>query len=149
MTTRRVIKGVLEGFLGTYVSRYSEYDGYWLFGFLVLDLQHLRVDLLSSQACSVSDTPEAVAMALARAKFRDQVAKVGLSLKSICTAELEITRLPRTQGGLENGQVRDGYDVLFKAIATMDNDRVYERQKTVFVSPHDASLELRSARADA
>jgi hypothetical protein len=146
MTTRRAIKGVLEGFLGTYVSRYSEYDGYWLFGFLVLDLQHLRIDLLSNQACAVDNTPKTVALTLARSKFRDQVGKAGLSLKSIGAAELEITKLSGTQRVLENGQVRDGYGVLFRAVATMDNGRVYERQRTVFVSPHNASIELRSVR---
>ena len=35
MPTRRVIKSVLHNFLGTYTSRYSDYNGYWLFGFMV------------------------------------------------------------------------------------------------------------------
>ncbi len=34
MATRRAINGVLGNFLGTYVSRYSDYDSYWLFGFI-------------------------------------------------------------------------------------------------------------------
>ncbi len=35
---RRIIKAVLDNFLGTYTSRYSDFHGYWLFGFLVKDL---------------------------------------------------------------------------------------------------------------
>ena len=35
MPRRRTIKGVLDNFLGTYTSRYSDYDGYWLFGMVV------------------------------------------------------------------------------------------------------------------
>lgn len=35
MARRRVIKSVLHNFLGTYISRYSDFRGYWLFGFLV------------------------------------------------------------------------------------------------------------------
>ena len=56
MASRRVIKGVLGNFLGTYVSRYSDYDGYWLFGFLVGDLGELRINLLG-QSVSDPDTP--------------------------------------------------------------------------------------------
>ncbi|MHC4405609.1 MAG: hypothetical protein ACYTG0_38680 [Planctomycetota bacterium] len=139
------MKGALDGFLGTYVSRYSDYDGYWLFGFLVSDLQHLRIDLLSDEAESAEHEPEAVAMALARTKFRDQVAKAGLSVGSIRAADL-IVRQTGTRNGFVNGVARDGYDVLFKATSTMDNGRVYERHRSVFISPHDASMELRSTR---
>ncbi len=147
MTTHRAMNGVLEGFLGTYTSRYSDYHGYWLFGFLVSDLQSLRIDLLSGQTRAVKDTPEATAISLARTKFRDQVAKVGVSFDKIRAAELEITRLPGTRKGSDYAQARDGYDVLFKATVTMDNGRAYERQRSVFVSPHNASIEMHSARA--
>ncbi len=137
------MKGVLEGFIGTYVSRYSDYDGYWLFGFLVPDHQRLRIDLLSNEACSVDDAPQGAATALARAKFRDQVTKAALPFGTIHTAKLDIVRQPGTRKGYVNVE-RDGYDVLFKVTATMDNGRVYERQRSVFVSPHDASIERRS-----
>ena len=147
MTTRRKIKGVLHGFLGTYVSRYSECDGYWLFGFLVPDLHNLRIDLLSDQACSANDTPKGAAMALARTKFRDQVVKTGLSLANIRAAELDIVRQPGTRKGFVNGRAQDGYCVLFKATATMDDGRVFERETSIFVAPHDGSIEYRSARA--
>ena len=50
MAKRRAIRGVLGNFLGTFTSRYSDYDGYWLFGFLVADLKDLRIDLLLSLA---------------------------------------------------------------------------------------------------
>ena len=43
---RRIIKGVLHNFIGTYTSRYSDYDGYWLFGMVVRDVAELRIDLL-------------------------------------------------------------------------------------------------------
>ena len=40
---RRHLKSVLAGFLGTYTSRYSDFQGYWLFGFIVevIDLMDL------------------------------------------------------------------------------------------------------------
>ena len=63
MTTRKAMKGVLDGFLGTYMSRYSHYEGYWLFGFLICDLPCLRVDLLSDGARADETAPEALAIA--------------------------------------------------------------------------------------
>ena len=33
MPSRKVLKSVIQGFLGTYVSRNSDFDGYLLFGF--------------------------------------------------------------------------------------------------------------------
>ena len=56
MATRRVIKSVLSNFLGTYVSRYSEYDGYLLFGFLVADFDELMN--LMGQASLTSKRPD-------------------------------------------------------------------------------------------
>ena len=48
MARRRRIKGVLDSFLGTFVSRHSEYAGYWIFGMLVEHLDHEPIDLLGT-----------------------------------------------------------------------------------------------------
>lgn len=85
-----------------YMSRYSDYHGYWLFGFLVSDHQHLCIDLISEQVYSAEGTPEATAVALARTKFYEQVAKAGLSFNSVRAAELEIIRMPGIRKGLQN-----------------------------------------------
>jgi hypothetical protein len=55
MPTRRVIKSVLDGFLGTYVSRYSDFGGYWLLGQVLDDLDGLEIDLLASVASDARD----------------------------------------------------------------------------------------------
>ena len=52
MTSRRVIPGVLHNFLGTFTSRYSDFDGYWVFGFLIESMDRVRIDLLSEAAKS-------------------------------------------------------------------------------------------------
>lgn len=147
VASRKAIKGVLDNFLGTYTSRYSDHNGYWLFGFLVEDHEHLHIDLLSDDASTQKNTPETVAIELARLKFRDQVAKAGLTLDNIRAATLVIVRLPGMQKGWHAGNWRDGYQMNFSASATMDNGPVNMRQKAVFVAPHDASIEQRSARA--
>jgi hypothetical protein len=44
---RRNLIGALHNFLATFTSGYSDYDGYWLFGFLLKDADELRIDLLN------------------------------------------------------------------------------------------------------
>ena len=50
MASRSVIKSVLWNFLGTYMSRYSDYDGYWLFGFLIEDMGELEINILGQSS---------------------------------------------------------------------------------------------------
>jgi hypothetical protein len=50
MARRRDLKGVLRNFLDTHVSRYSDFDGYWLFGLLMHDVGDLlEIDLVSNR----------------------------------------------------------------------------------------------------
>jgi len=81
-------QGGLSGFLGTYTSRYTDYKGYWLFGFLSLILL-LEVDLLGD---SESRGPEPVeaARCLAIHAFADQLAKVAILESCVRRAGLVI-----------------------------------------------------------
>lgn len=145
MVTRRAIKGILRNFLGTYTSRYSAYNGYWLFGFLVRDVVEAEFDLLTHDT-HAADKPLAVAADLARVKFKDQVRKARMDLSWIRNARVRMTRLPDATTGLINGHSCSGNNVSVWADAVMDNGREYESEQLVFVAPHDARVELRSAR---
>ena len=146
MATQRAIRGVLGSFLGTYTSRYSDYDGYWLFGFLVADLGELRIDLLAPPA-SDSECPLIVAIRSAAVKFAVQMQKAGLVRSQVREAWLTIGKLSGQTVGSINGAPCAGYNVSFEAGAVMDGGRRYERESVVFVAPHNAEVELRSARA--
>ena len=93
MARRKVIKSVLRNFLGTYVSRYSDYHGYWLFGFLVIDLGELEIDLLN-EGGGDPDSPVARSRQLAVIKFAEQLQKAGLARSLVRNARLKITRPP-------------------------------------------------------
>lgn len=147
MATRRVIRGVLGNFLSTYVSRYSDYDGYWLFGFLVGDLGELRIDLMGPTVTD-PETPLGLAIRSAAAKFKDQGRKLGLASSQVLEAWLKIQRLPDSVGGSVNGHPCDGYNLSFRAGAVMDGGRRYERQQIVFVARHNAEVELQRAAPD-
>jgi hypothetical protein len=145
MATRRVIKGVLENFLSTYVSRYSDYEGYLLFGFLVGDFAELRINLLG-QSVSEPLSPMGVVVLSAIAKFEDQRRKAGLADSRIREAFLTIRQLPGSVSGSINGHNCPGFNVSFLAEAVMDDGKRYERDRVVFVAPHQPAVELRSGR---
>jgi hypothetical protein len=146
MATRRVIKSVLGNFLGSYISRNSDFDGYWLFGFLVADLGNLKIDLLDQQGVADSHSPIALAMSSAVAKFGEQRRKAGLAASHIRNASLTIQRFPGSESHSINGRPREGFKVRFLAEAVMVNGRHYEKDRIAFVAPHDPHVELRSAR---
>ena len=146
MPTRRVLNGVLCGFLGTYTSRYSDYDGYWLLGFLVGNLEKAEFDLLTSEA-GIFRNPISAARNLAASKFADQLRKAALELHNLNEARLTIERLPDDRS-VPGQHFRCGYNLLFRATATADTGRQYEQEKIVFVAPHDPRLESRSTRAN-
>jgi hypothetical protein len=145
MANRRAIKGVLNNFLGTYTSRYSDLDGYWLFGFIVKDIDQMKIDLLN--ACfPENDTPITVAMQLAILKFAEQADKSGISPSWIREAYLEITKCAAPNGGYVNGWWSSGYELKFVAHAYTDLGKAYESSATKFVAPHNPKLEQRSCR---
>jgi hypothetical protein len=147
MATRRVIKSVLRNFLGTLTSRYSDWHGYWLFGFVVNDLERLDHDLLIPVASSPAETPLAHIRSLATMKFQEQLSKARLDPIRVREATLVLERLPgRVEVQLAYPYATDGYRVRFMVSATTDLGKVYECAQIVAVAPHDPAHEFQSAR---
>jgi hypothetical protein len=142
----RILKSVVYGLVGTYTSRNSDYDGYWVFGLVLDDLQDARLDLLCTGVGPVGRRPWSFARRLAVAKFREQLMKAGLDGGCVRTAELLIHTLPGSSRGFVNGQASDGRTVLFTARVETSTGRLFERAVSVFVAPHDARVEQRSIR---
>jgi hypothetical protein len=142
--SRRVLQGALEGFLGTYTSRNSDFDGYWLFGFLVSDFPLLEIDLLGASGGDTR-TPEGRACELARARFLQQVERAALSLDVVEAAQLVI-QLEGPAEALVNGRVRSAFEVQVAVTAVSTWGRVFRAERRLFVAPHDPGREQRSAR---
>jgi len=87
-----------------------------------------------------------VAVRSAAAQFADQMQKAGLVRSQVREAWLMIRKLPGHVAGSINGVPCTGHTVSFSAGAVMDGGRRYEREQVVFVAPHNAKVELRSAR---
>ena len=144
MPSRRVLQGALAGFLGTYASRYSDFDGYWLFGFLVGDFPLLEIDLLGVTECD-SRAPDGRACALARARFGEQVERAGLSLDVVKAALLVIQR-EGPAARVIDGQEQSGFEVQLTVTAVSNWGRVFRSERRLFAFPYDRSF-ARSVRA--
>src|SRR3954464_10587593 len=112
MTTSRSLRGALRNFLSTYTSRYSDYDGYWLFGFLVPRLDQLSIDLLGPSPTVVAH-PLQAAIRSAIERFHDQLRKAGLDSARLRAARLDIRKLAEPVQGFVNGCLVPGFHVLF------------------------------------
>lgn len=142
-----MIKGVLQNFLGTFMSRHSDFDGYWLFGFLVENLDQVKIDLLDSIQGDAVQTPLTFARQLAVQRFAEQMAKAGLPNSWFQEACLTISKQAQTALVRVNGQNSIGYNLKFLAEAITDLGKPYRVALSVFVAPHDPKVELRSVRA--
>jgi len=137
----------LHNFLGPYTSRYSDYDGYWLFGKFVSDLDHMSIDLLLLQQSSQSEGPIKVARRLAATKFHEQTRKAGLSMSCVAEATLTITKESDITVGKINGHTCSGHRVTFFARAVSDQGKEYSCSRRVFIAVHNPRAERRSARS--
>ena len=146
MPTRGVLRSVLHNFLGTYTSRYSEYDGFWLFGFLVGDLSIAKFDLLAE--AGASEFVVDLSRNLAIERFAEQLCNAGLDPSLVRAASLQMERLHGQVEGHVNGITCGGFKVRFKVMAETDTGKVFERERVLFVAPHDAGVELQSAGRD-
>lgn len=133
MATRRVIKSVLHNFLGTLTSRYSEWHGHLLFGFVVDDLTRLDHDLLIPIAGAPDETPMAHLRSLATRRFHEQLSKAGLDPIRIRQASLSVERLP---GTVQINYPGIGYRMRFVVKAITDLGKAYECEDTIAVAPY-------------
>jgi hypothetical protein len=147
MSKHRILKSVLHNFLVTYTSRYSDFQGYWLLGFLVEDIQYTRIDLLDT-SFNIDDTPMAVAKRLAVRKFAEQIDKVNISRSNIRSAYLEITKLPapKDRFAFYDGHFNSPSELQFVARSVTHSGKLYERTESIIVDPHNPGLETRSGR---
>jgi hypothetical protein len=135
----RVFQRFLETFLAGFISRRSEYRGYWLFGFFPDATLDLEIDLLIA-------APQTGGRPIDVAKRRsEQLFFQGLSAHRIHPEEVTSARLSmRAQGEpvdeLVGGVRRRGRTVLF-TIDSVYERTVFHAQCARFVAPHDPTLE--------
>ena len=143
LVSRRQIKGVLHNFLGTFASRYSDFHGYWVFGFLVQDLERISIDLIDKNPDTANDIPSGFVRRLAIQKFTEQIRKAGLPSSYFQKAHLSIAKSSTPEVGWVNGRSCSGFEVMLVAHAITDLGKSYKSELAMFVAPHDPKVEMR------
>ena len=145
MPRRTEIKGVLGNFLSKFASRYSDYDGYWLFGLLVNENEEISIDLLlpfhSNTTSIVSVTQR-----IASSTFQNQIVKAQLPLSVIHNATLNIVKTDRVVKCCNHGMWRDCFGLRLCVRVRTDLGRKFKREKFVFAAAHNPAFETRSTR---
>lgn len=146
MKIRRQITGALCGLLDTYGSRYSDYDGYWMFGLLALEADSLSFDLLREESVAGFSPVVTDACQLARLKFREQLERAHIPAACVSEAKIVIQKVGDSRVGPVDGRMTKGHQVSLVAEAVSDLGKKYRAEKFLFVAPHDPSVEHRSVR---
>jgi hypothetical protein len=146
MATRRALKGALHNFLGTFTSRYSDFDGYWLLGLIEANLEGLLINLSSSAELPPNGGALGFAIELAKEKFGEQLEKAAVSRSWVRESHLQITLSPEAEARFSNSSFRNGHNYRFCARVLTDLARTVEAEIYVYVAPHDPALETRSRR---
>lgn len=81
MSLKRLMS-VVHNFLETFTSRYSDYDGYWVFGHIIQELENEEVNLLKPRT-DETNTPKDLIKKIAVEKFFQQLKKTTSSSKCV------------------------------------------------------------------
>jgi hypothetical protein len=138
--THRALRGALGNFLGTFTSRYSEFEGYWLFGFLVADFDYFEIELTETSH-DVPATPLAKATHLARFAFDDQLRKAKLLPDQVSAAKVVFVRHPDQVEGWVNIHRKKGFNVTVRVEARSNREEYFAKKVVLFVTPHDPLAE--------
>lgn len=156
MATRNLLKSVATNFLAAYASRHTEYQGYWLFGFLAGVRQPLEIVLLGdkpvdgpllSARAGLWRTPPEAATGQAWETFDDQLAKAGLERSAVESATFTLSTVSEQVEALVGGRLRRGHDMRLEVCIVAADGRQYQAAETKFVALHDPQFEVRSQSA--
>lgn len=144
MAGLRALRSVLHNFLETLSSRYSDLDGYWIWGQVVTDVDGRRIDLLGTGELE-NAAPVGALVQLARERFVEQLTKQGITPSRVEAASLSIACVGGARAFV-NGPERPGYHVTLTVVATVGG-RHDSCTTTLIAAPHEPALESRRAAA--
>jgi len=143
---RRRLTGVLCGFLDAFVSRNSDYDGYWIFGFLAGEAYEVSFGLLSTNSNAEGPSAFSTAARIAQSKFAELLEKSRIPMEFVSQGRVIITKLEPATLGLVNGRTSNGHLYSIRAEVMSDLRKQYTASKVIFIASHDPSVEQRSRR---
>ena len=150
MPRRRVMKGIADGLLGTFVSRNNDMHGYWGLGVLRRYSEKKKgseiiIDLLDPKLPFFSRSPVLNAKTKYGLWLRDSLTKAGLAPSRVKQAQIKL----RFSNYAEFPHIpRDTYGEPYECTVTITDDRgaMYQATKLGCCASHDPKRESRSTR---
>lgn len=150
MPSQHVLKSVVHNFIETYISRNTDYEGYWLFGFLVAPGSRYELDLLTrSEAGVATADPLEYAQILATERLHDLLEKARFGTGELLAASAVIEVSSKTAEISVNGYNCAGHRMCVAISVVSTLGRHFRAARAFLVAPHEPRRELRSARASA
>jgi hypothetical protein len=149
---RKRLSGVLRSFLGTFVSRNTDAEGYWLFGQVVSELVDVEIDLAPSDPGTVAAAGVSgldLLRVAARRRFEEQLAKARLASSRFSSACLRMVRMPGDVTFTdEEGRTRSGFRLSLEASSVTARGTRVRCTTSIVVAPHDPTMEHRRHAKD-
>jgi hypothetical protein len=148
MTTRRVLRGVINDLATSFVGRGNDFGGYWALGQLrsfadALGIQEITFDLLAGRADPASDLTRSVAAGYS-AWLGRRLVRIGLPLERVRHARV-VLKFGAYHGSGPPPQITRGGPFICSGLLIDDHGRRYETSMSSWCDQHDPSRELRRA----
>ncbi|NWJ25955.1 hypothetical protein [Rhizobium sp. RM] len=134
MSRRKQFQGICDGILGSFVSRYNDFNGYWALGQYVSVLNNLGERQLQLKLTHATETPDHPAFALSEEYYGGAVLRM-----------MEANAMPPTW--LADATIRVSIVAPAKVMCEIeivsDLGKTYRSERTITVRPHDPAVELR------
>jgi hypothetical protein len=136
MPRRRQFQGICHDILGSFVSRYNDFEGYWAFGQYVLVLNRIGETQFQFKLTGPTETSDHHVLAVSEEYYRGAVLRL-----------METNAMP--QAWLADGAIKVSIvapdEVKCEIEIVSDLDKTYRCARTMSVRPHDSGVELRRA----
>lgn len=142
--TLRAIKSVLHNFLGTFTSRYTEYNRYSFWGFVLPYLDSCEIDLLKKNRHYSENVLLDEFSDLACKIFLEQLRKHKIEMHELLKANLTFIILaPLFEHGINNPLPQGSTLKVLAEVQTIYY-KIYCRTISITVWKHDPAIEFQS-----
>lgn len=141
----RALKSVLHNFLGSFTSRYTDYNGYSFWGFVLPYLDFYEIDLLKRNKNYTENILLNEFSDLANRIFLDQLGKHRIETYEILKAKLIFTIVDSSQTIDVNGYLTNASTIKVYAEAQTGLYRIYDKTMYITVAKHNPEIEFKSA----
>lgn len=145
MPRRKALKGVMHSFLRSFTSRYSDYDGYWIFGLVTCELNKLTINLMDVENTTNNEVVLFPAQ-LGQREFKEQTDKAKLPMHFVRQAQMNVSQSTATTKGFVAGHLCTGHIYTFSIQVISDLGRPFRATTHKFIAPHNPAVEHRSTR---